>query len=260
MAIDYFSKWIEAEAFASIKDKDVTQFIWKNIVCGFGIPRSVVLDNGPQFNSRAYRNLYQELKIKNLYSTPRYLQSNGQAKASNKTLLTALKKRLDSAKGKWADELLGVLWAYRTTARRPTGISPFALTYGMEDIVPTEIGMPTLRIDLPEQSNAETIIKDLDTIDELLEAAAVRITSYHNRLENLYYKRVKPRMFQLGDLVLRKFFENTAYSSAEKFQPNWEGPYIVARTDESRSFALDKLDETPVPRMWNVMHLKRYYQ
>ena len=100
VATYYFSKWIEAEAFASIKDKDVTQFIWKNIVCRFSIPRSIVLDNGPQFDSRAYRNFCQELKIKNLYSTSLYPQSNGQAEASNKTLLISLKKRLDSAKGK----------------------------------------------------------------------------------------------------------------------------------------------------------------
>ena len=72
VATDYFNKWIKTEAFALIKDKDVTQFIWKNIVCRFGIPRSIVSDNGPQFDSRAYRNLFQKLKIKNLYSTPRY--------------------------------------------------------------------------------------------------------------------------------------------------------------------------------------------
>ena len=47
VAIDYFNKWIEAEAFSSIKDRDVTQFIWKNIVCRFGIPRSIMSDNGP---------------------------------------------------------------------------------------------------------------------------------------------------------------------------------------------------------------------
>ena len=100
VATDYFSKWIEVEAFTSIKDKDVTQFIWKNIVCWFGIPRSNVSNYGQQFDSRAYRNFCHELTIKNLYSIPRYPQSNGQAKTSNKTLLTTLKKRLDSAKGK----------------------------------------------------------------------------------------------------------------------------------------------------------------
>ena len=106
---NYFSKWIKADAFTSIKDRDVTRFIWKNIVCWFGIPRSIVSDNGLQFDNRVYRDFFQELKIRNLYSTPRYPQSNGQAEASNKTLLTALKKRLDSAKGKWVEELPGVL-------------------------------------------------------------------------------------------------------------------------------------------------------
>ena len=106
--------------------------------------------NGPQFDSQVYRNLCQELKIKNLYSTPRYQQSNGLAEASNKTLLTALKKRLDSAKGKWVDELPGVLWAYRTTACKPIGMSSFTITYGMEAIIPTEIGMPTIRTNIPE--------------------------------------------------------------------------------------------------------------
>ena len=144
VAMDYFSKWIEAEAYASIKDRDVTRFIWKNIVCRFGIPKSIVSDNGPRFDSRVYRDFYQELKIRNLYSTPRYPQSNGQAEASNKALLNALKKRLDSAKGKLVEELPGVLWAYKTTARKPTGVSPFVLTYGMEAVIPTEIGLPTV--------------------------------------------------------------------------------------------------------------------
>ena len=213
VATNYFRKWIEAKAFASIKGKDVTQFIWKNIVCRFGIPQSIVSDNEPQFDSRVYRNFYQELKIKNLYSTPHYPQSNGQA-------VEPLKKRLDSAKGKWVDELPGVLWAYRTIAHRPIDIFPFALTYGMEAIVPTEIGTPTLRTDLPEQSNTETVIKDLDTTDELSEAAVVQIASYHRRLANLYNRRVKPRVFQPKDLVLRKVFKNTPDPSARKFQPN----------------------------------------
>ncbi|RVW99724.1 hypothetical protein CK203_029181 [Vitis vinifera] len=45
VATDYFSKWVEAEAYASIKDKDVTKFVWKNIVCRFGIPQAIIADN-----------------------------------------------------------------------------------------------------------------------------------------------------------------------------------------------------------------------
>ena len=120
VATDYFSKWVEAEAYASIKDKDVTKFVWKNIICRFGIPQTIIADNDPQFDSITFRNFYSELNIRNLYSTSRYPQSNGQAEATNKTLITALKKKLEQAKGKWAEELPGVLWTYRTTPGRPT--------------------------------------------------------------------------------------------------------------------------------------------
>ena len=87
-------------------------FVWKNIICWFGIPQAIVANNRPQFDSIAFRTFCSELKIKNLYSTPRYPQSNGQVKATNKTLLSMLKKRLEKAKGKWVDELPRVLLAY----------------------------------------------------------------------------------------------------------------------------------------------------
>ena len=117
------------------------------------------------------------------------------------------------------DELPGVLWAYRTTTRRSISISPFALIYGMEAIILTEISMPTLRTDMPKQLSIESIIKDLDMVDELHETAAVRVASYHCRLANLYNRRMKPRVFQPRDLVLRKVFENTADPVAGKFRP-----------------------------------------
>ena len=147
-------------------------------MCRFGIPQSIVTDNGQQFDSRVYRNFCSELKIKNLYLTPQYPQRNGQTEAYNKTLLSALKKRLHSAKGKWVEELPRVLWAYRTTSRKPTGESPFALTYGMEAIIPTEIGMPTIRTEILNEATTEALIKDLDKTDELRETAVVRIASY----------------------------------------------------------------------------------
>ena len=49
-----------------------------------------------------------------------------------------------NGKNEIVDEL-GVLWAYRTTNRRPTRVTPFALAYDMEVVIPTEIGMPTVK-------------------------------------------------------------------------------------------------------------------
>ena len=112
VATNYFSKWVEVEAYASIKDKDITKFVWKNIICRFGIPQTIIADNGPQFDSIAFQNFYSEQNIRNSDSTPHYPQSNGQTEATNKTLIIVLKKRLEQAKGKWVEELPDVLWAY----------------------------------------------------------------------------------------------------------------------------------------------------
>ena len=137
--------------------------------------------------------------------------------AYNKTLLTALKKRLYSAKGKWVDKLPRVLWAYRTTNRKPIEVSPFALTYGKEAIIPTEIGMPTPRTEIHGKTNIEAITKDLDMADKLREAAAIRIALYKQRMTNLCNRRVRSHTFQARDLVLRRVFENTVDLVAGKF-------------------------------------------
>ena len=96
--------------------------------------------------------------------------------------------------------------------------------------------------------------------DELREAAVVHMTSYQQRTKNLYNRRVRQRTFQAGDLVLRRVFENTADPTIDKFQPKWEGPYTIVRVRPAGSYALNKVDGMLVPRMWNAMHLKRYYQ
>lgn len=54
MAIDYFNKSVKFEAYANIKDKDLTKFVWNNIVCRFGIPHAVVMDNELQFDNSVF--------------------------------------------------------------------------------------------------------------------------------------------------------------------------------------------------------------
>ena len=121
VAVDYFMKWAEAKALANIQDVDVKKFMWKKIVTRIGVPNSLISDNELQFDSKAFRTFCSDLGIKNRYLTPAYLQSNDQVEATNKTILNGLKRRLDGAKGRWAEKLPNVLWAYRTTPEGPQG-------------------------------------------------------------------------------------------------------------------------------------------
>ena len=145
VSTDYFTKWVEAEPLANIKDTDAKKFIQRNIVTRFGVPRTFISDNGLQFDSKAFRRYCCELGITNKYSTRAYPQGNEQADAVNKVIVNGLKKKLDDAKGRWVEEMPHILQTYRTTPRQSIGETPFAMTYGAEAIIPLEVNFPTLR-------------------------------------------------------------------------------------------------------------------
>ena len=69
---DYFTKWVEAEPLANIRDVDAKKFIWKNIVIRFGVLHTLISDNSLQFDSKAFRRYCSELGIAIRYSTPAY--------------------------------------------------------------------------------------------------------------------------------------------------------------------------------------------
>jgi len=137
--VDYFTKWIEAEPLANITATNVQSFVWK-IRCRFGVPYAIITDNERQFIDRKLGSFFAELVIKHITSSVEHPQTNGQAEAANKVVLSQLKKRLGVAKGKWADELLEVLWPYRCTPQTFINESPYNLTYGTNAKLPVEIG------------------------------------------------------------------------------------------------------------------------
>ncbi|KAL6315733.1 hypothetical protein AAG906_006595 [Vitis piasezkii] len=206
VATDYFSKWVEAEAYASIKDKDVT--------------------------NRSHKQ-----------------NSNHCLKEKART-----SQRKVGGRVTWRP--VGLSNHTRTTNRN----TPFA-SHTTWTVIPTEIGLPTIRTEAAKQDDANTELgRNLDWADEVRETASIRMADYQQRASAHYNRKVRPRSFKNGTLVLRKVFENTAEMGAGKFQANWEGPYIVSKSSESGAYHLQKLDGTPLLRPWNVSNLKQYYQ
>ena len=105
VAVDYFAKWVEAEPLATITEQKVGNFVWRAIICRFGIPRALVSDNGKQFDNPKFMDLCAELGIRNYYSSPAHPQSNGQVEVTIRTLNAALKTKLEDLKGKWVEYL-----------------------------------------------------------------------------------------------------------------------------------------------------------
>nr|XP_027108775.1 uncharacterized protein LOC113728583 [Coffea arabica] len=227
VAIDYFTKWMEAEPLVSISGRAIQKFFWKNIVCRFGILHVLISDNGRQFAENTFKSWCAELEISQHFTSVGHPQANGQVENVNRTILQGLKTRLELAQSNWLDELPSVLWAYRTTPRTATQETPFSLTYGTEAVVPAEIGLPSLRTqNFVATANEEELRCNLDLLEAKREEAAIRMAKYKSQLTRYHNARVRSTQYQPGDLVLRKNSVSPTHSS-NKLDPNWEGPYKI---------------------------------
>ena len=179
----------------------------------------------------------------------------------NRSLLKIIKTRLEGAKGIWPDKLPSVLWAYRTTARTPTGETLFRLAYGSDAIIPVEVGLRSHRVEnFDEAKNNKAMRLQLDLVDEVRTTAKQRLVRYQNIMAKHYNSNVKHRDFQVGDLVLRKVMGATRDPSQGKLSPNWEGPYRITSWQRKGTYHLETLDGRKLQHPWNTEHLRKYYQ
>ncbi|XP_015945427.1 uncharacterized protein LOC107470543 [Arachis duranensis] len=257
MAIDYFNKWIEAQPLARITSSQMISFVWKQIICRFGIPRHLVTDNGRQFTDHSFKDFLQKLKINHHFSSVEHPQSNGLAEAANKVVLHALRKKLDNAKGLWAELIPEVLWSYNTTVHTSTKETPFRLVYGSEAMIPIEVSQQSLRALAENHDQARRA--ELDLIEEVRNTAAVRHQALQQQLNRRHAKRVQPRSFNIGDLVLRKTEAARRPPSHGKLAATWDGPYRILEVLGRGAYRLEHLDGTKIPSSWNVSSLKQYF-
>ncbi|KAK3005789.1 hypothetical protein RJ639_016874 [Escallonia herrerae] len=228
VAIDYFTKWTEAESLATITSAKCEDFFWKNVVCRFGVPRALVVDNGKKFNNNNFRTFCTNLSINLRLTSVAHPQSNGQTENMNRSILQGLKNKLDEAKGAWVDELPKVLWAYRTTPHSVTGETPFLLCYGIEAMLPVEIGVLMIRaLQFHEVNNESGLQANLDLLDETRTQAHERSVVIKQRVARYYNQRVWSKQFQEGDLVLRKLEVSDPKAATGKLSPNWKDPIVL---------------------------------
>ena len=195
-------------------------------MCRFGIPQTIISDNGHQFGNQGFKSFCSSLGIKNKYSSPGHPQANRLTEVMNRTLLKIIKARLVEAKGAWPEELPSVLWADRTTARTSIGETPFNLTYGTEAVILVKIGFPSPKTKFfDEHSNDNQLKLNPDCLDKVRDWASQRMAKYQRKMAEYYNQKVKLKRFHIRDLILRKVTPATKDLAQGKLGPTWEGPY-----------------------------------
>jgi transposase InsO family protein len=146
VAVEYFSKWIEAKPLATITSTIVQKFFWQNIVCRFCVPKAITVDNRTQFDAETFKTFCSQIGTKIHFASVRHSESNGLVERANGIIITRIMKSIfNQPKGKWPDKLIKVVWSHNTTTSRSTGFTPFKLLFVDEAITPEEARMGSIR-------------------------------------------------------------------------------------------------------------------
>jgi hypothetical protein len=160
VAVQYFSKWIEAKPLATITLVTVQKFFWQNIVCRFGVPKAITMDNGTQFDAETFKDFCDRIGTKIHFASVRHPESNGLVERENDIIMTGIMKLIfNQPRGKWSDELIKVVWSRNTTVSRLTGFTPFKLLFGDEAITPEEAKTGPIRTTSSTEDEADYQIK-----------------------------------------------------------------------------------------------------
>nr|GEV47774.1 reverse transcriptase domain-containing protein [Tanacetum cinerariifolium] len=246
VAMDYFTKWIEAKAVATITGGQVKKFVWDNIVCHFDLPREIVSDNG-QFSNNPFKYWCEKLNITQRFASVKHPQSNGLVERANRSFGEGIKACLGDRNKNWIKVLPHVLWAHRTMIKSSHGDTPFSLTYGTKDVIPAEIGMPTYRtVVVDAVHNNQEIQLNLDLLEEWRECAAIREAKAKLKMTKYYNTRVRGVTFRPGDFVYRSNEASHAMDEGN-LSLKWEGPYEVTKALRDRAYRLRSMDGAVLP-------------
>ncbi|WKA12988.1 hypothetical protein VitviT2T_030329 [Vitis vinifera] len=259
VAIDYFTKWVEAASYARLTSSGVASFIRSHIICRYGVPHELISDRGVHFRAEV-DTLVQRYGIRHHRSSAYRPQTNGAVEAANKNIKRILRKMVETSRD-WSEKLPFALWAYRTSFRTSTGATPYSLVYGMEAVLPVEIEMGSLRVALeqqiPETDWAQARFDQLNLLDERRLRAADHVRAYQRKMARAFKKRVKPRPLHVGDLVLR-VIRGLIRDPRGKFRPSWSGPYFIRELIPEGAAWLMDLDGNQFSEPTNVDQLKSF--
>jgi hypothetical protein len=234
----------------------VMKFFWQNIVCRFGVPKAITVDNGTQFDAKTFKDFCDQIGMKIHFASVRHPESNGLVERANGIIMTGIMKLIfNQPRGKWPDELIKVVWSHNTTISRSTCFTPFKLLFGDEAITPEEAKAGSIRTAALAEDEADYHVAK-DTIEGTRLQAVENIYKYQVKTIKWRDRKVRLKNIKPGHLVLQRVANPNRVG---KLQLKWEGPFLVVSSSKPGSYRLKEMDGNDIPRSWNTDELRRYY-
>ncbi|RDX74645.1 Pol polyprotein, partial [Mucuna pruriens] len=173
VAINYFITWVEVALYSSVTKSVVVEFVKRDITCQYEHLTHIITNNGTNLNNKMMTELCEQFKIKHHHSTPYRPKMNGVIEATNKNIKKIVQKM---------------------------------------EILPIEVKIPSLRViaeaELEDAEWIQSWRDQLNLIEEKRLTALCHGQLYQKRIKNAFDKKVRPCLFEEGDLVLRKIQPN----------------------------------------------------
>ena len=185
-----------------------------------------------------------EFKIEHHNSSPYRPKMNGMVEAANKNIKKIIQKMVVTYKD-WHEILPFALHGYRTSIRTSTGATHFSLVYGMEAVLPIEVEIPSMRVlmeaKLTEAEWCQARHNELNLIEDKRMTTLCHGQLYQQIMRKAFDKKVRPRVFKEGDLVLKKI-QSFLTDTSGKWTPNYDGPYVVKKAFSGGALKLETMD------------------
>ncbi|GJV79521.1 reverse transcriptase domain-containing protein [Tanacetum coccineum] len=230
VAIDYVSKWVEAQAFSTNDAQNVVNFL-KRLFARFGIPKALINDRGTHFCNHQIEKAMKRYGVVHRFSTAYHPQTNGQVENTNRAIKRILEKTIGNNRKDWSYKLDDALWAFRTAFKTPLGTTPFRIIYGKACHLP------------------------INELDEMRLDAYESSIFYKERTKRWHDKRIKsPINYEKGDKVL--LFNSRLRLFPRKLKSRWYGPFSVSK--DMKNGAIKLYDEEGSEFIVNKQRVKPY--
>jgi Integrase zinc binding domain/Integrase core domain len=228
LAVDFFSKWVEAKAVDKADAHSVAQFLYDEIICRHGVPKELTSDRGSEFVNNLIHIMVTKFEIKHIRTTAYHPQGNGQTERTNKTMKDILSKLVHELEKPWDYFVSSALFALRTIRQESTRFSPFEILQGR---IPRD---PAVTEELQESEDSwenliwEHVRRDVLRLESIRLQAADFIKRSQDNQKAQADKRSKEvqHPLHIGDKVLlyRNLVETTW---SAKLAMKWDGPYFI---------------------------------
>ena len=255
VAVDHFTKWVEARALEEADAQSIVQFLYEDIICRHGVPTLMTTDRGTEFINELVTALANVYKIKHIRTTAYHPQGNGQVERTNRIIKDILAKITPSKPGDWSIYLPSTLSVIRNTRQSSTRFTPSELLFGHQ------LRQPFESADYPQEpcDPLEYAQTEFGRIRDFRTQAHGFIRKAQDRQKGSHDNHVQilPAL-KIGDLVM--IWRDTVESNmSAKLERKWEGPYLVKDIKGTTHWLKNRHSGAPLPKAYHRNRLKIYH-